>query len=56
MKSEKEIRDQRDLLKEYRRDPTGFRLTPLLFSNKEIDALIMAFNWVLNDKGIIGPV
>ena len=50
MKTEKEIRDQRDLLMEYRKDPKGYRLTPLIFSDKEIDAQIMALNWTLDES------
>jgi len=50
MKSENEIKEQRDLLMEYRKDPTGYRLTPMIFSDKEIDAQIMALNWVLEES------
>jgi len=50
MKMEEEVRAQRDLLMEYRKDPTGYRLTPFIFSDKEIDAQIMALNWVLGES------
>ena len=50
MKTEKEIRGQRKALMDYRKDPRGYRLTPLIFSDKEIDAQIMAFNWVLDEE------
>ena len=50
MKSEKEISDQRDLLIEYSMDQTGYRLTPRLFTDKQIQAQIMVFNWVLDEK------
>ena len=50
MKTEKEIREHRDLLMEYRKDHTGYILTPLIFSDKEIDAQIMALNWALDES------
>lgn len=50
MKEENEIRSMRDTLLEYCKDPKGYRLTPLLLSNQEIDSQIMALNWVLEES------
>ena len=52
MKNKKQIQAQRDVLIEYLESThqEEYLLTSRLFTVKEIEAQVMAFNWVLNES------